>query len=169
MKCLGSLIIILSFAFIGRLSSSKTVKRVKYIKMMMEFLEYFKNEIMYNMVSLLELSNKLSKDLYFKKIGIFDNLYMYLLDNRSINNAWNEAVKNSVICDILSKEDIDEIKKIGSWLGDSSVEGQISNINLSSQFLKQRLSKAQSDRDRYFKIYNSFGVLIGIAIVIFIW
>ena len=169
MKIIGSIVIILSLSLIGRLSSNKLSKHVNYLNLMIEVLEFIKSDMSYNKSAILEITKKLSKDIYLDKLGLFDRLYKKLIKGKSMINAWKEALKDNDIKFILNKSELAEIERIGYWLGNSDVEGQISNINLTLDFLKKNLIKAQEDKEKYYKIYNNLGVLSGIAVVILIW
>lgn len=169
MKLIGSFIIFLSLSLIGKISSNKLSKRARYINMMIEILEFVKNEISYNMTSMTELIEKINKNIYFKKLDICQMIYKNLLDGKSVTDSWKISTKNSEISDFLKNDELDQIMRIGDWLGNSNIDCQISKIDSTINILKQKLKKAEVDKDKYYKIYNNLGVLSGIGLVILIW
>ncbi|MBP0979266.1 MAG: stage III sporulation protein AB [Oscillospiraceae bacterium] len=169
MKLIGSAIIILSLFLAGKLSCFKLSKRTEFIRLVIDLLEFIKTEINYKKTTMFNLVNNLNKNIYFKNLDILDIFYKNLLKQKSIEISWSEAIAQSQMKYILNQDELIEILKIGSWLGSSSVEEQIFNIDLSLEYLKQNLLRAQGDKNKYYKIYNNFGILSGIALVILIW
>lgn len=169
MKILGSVLIVFALSFIGRISSQKLSKRVEYIKIMIHALEFIKKEIAYNMTSLKNLFRKLSNNSYFQKTSFFEKIYLNLLNDNSFNQAWNLALGITDFSDILVEDELTEIGMIGSWLGTSSAEEQISSLDSALNFLKLQLIRAQEEKQKYYKIYSSFGILFGFTVVILIW
>lgn len=66
----------------------------------------------------------------------------------------------------LNSEDIEIIKSLGKMLGKTDVEGQISEINLTSEFLETQIIKAEEDCKKNEKMYKTLGTIVGLAIVI---
>lgn len=169
MKFMGSAVIILSLFLVGRLSSLKLTKRAEFIKLIIDFLEFTKYEIAYKKSTISILINNLNKNIYLNKLDILEIFYNNLNNKKSSESSWSLSVNQSKIKNILNKDELCEIKKIGTWLGKSSIENQISNIELSLEYLKQKLIQAQNDKNKYYKIYNNMGFLSGVALVILIW
>ena len=168
-KIIGSLVVILSLSFGGISSARKLKKRVLYLRVMEEALEIIKNEILYNKGSIYEIFEKLNKNNYFKKIGIFGEFNKYLLNGQSVEDGWSRAVINGRLNLFLNEDEIGYFCKLGSWLGGGCIDDQISNINFALLELRRKIKLAQSDEDKYYKIYSSFGFLCGLALVILIW
>lgn len=168
-KVIGSLVIILSLSFCGISSASKLKKRVEYLRVMEEALEIIKSEILYNKSSIYEIFEKLNKNNYFKEIGIFGDLNKYLLNGQSVEDGWSLAVTNGKLYFILNEDEIGYLCKFGNWLGGGCIDDQVSNINFALLELRRKIKLANSDEDKYYKIYSSFGLLFGLAVVILIW
>ena len=67
---------------------------------------------------------------------------------------------------MLEQEDKDILKNLGKLLGKTDIEGQLSEIELTSSFLDSQIKKAEQERERNGKLYKTLGVITGIGIVI---
>ena len=66
----------------------------------------------------------------------------------------------------LNQEDINIIKGLGKQLGKTDVEGQVSEIALTNEFLDIQIKDAEEQCKKNEKMYKTLGTIIGIAIVI---
>ena len=90
------------------------------------------------------------------------------MENKNAGEAWNEAIEASNV--MLEQEDKDILKNLGKLLGKTDIEGQLSEIELTSSFLDSQIKKAEQERERNGKLYKTLGVITGIGIVIvLIW
>lgn len=170
MKLIGSLLTVISLTFFGRISAKKILKRVIYLELIINILEFIKIEILYNMDSIVDIAKKLNEHDSFKKLDFISNFYNNFLKGISVKSSWRSSIKNSnMLLNILNKNDIDIIGKIGNWLGSSDVNSQISNIDLTCEHLKAILKEAKENTKKYVKVYNNLGILLGLALVILIW
>lgn len=173
MKIIGSILIILALSLLGKISSSKLSKRVRYITTIIHALEFAENEITYNMTSVKNLFKKLSQNSYFNNSyfnnSFFDKTYLNLAEGKSFEKSWISAIETTDFADVFTSEELEEVSRIGSWLGTSSAKQQISSLESAVSFLKLQLTKAQEEKQKYCKIYSSFGVLSGMMLVILIW
>ncbi len=60
-------------------------------------------------------------------------------------NAWDYALEDTKGFLYLNKEDINLIKSIGNMLGKTDVEGQVSEINITSDFIDTQINKAEEE------------------------
>lgn len=170
MKVVGSFLIVISFTFFGRMSAEKILKRVKYLKIIINILKFIKIEILYNKDSIFNIAKKLNESDGFKKLDFINNFYNNFLKGNSVKNAWVSSIKMSnMLLGVFNKSDIEEIGKIGNWLGGSDVNGQIASIDLTSEHLKVMLKEAEENKKKYVKVCNNLGILLGLALVILIW
>ena len=51
-------------------------------------------------------------------------------------------------------------------LGKTDLEGQVTQINLTCEFLDKQIEKAEEERKKNEKLYKTLGTVIGMAIVI---
>lgn len=79
--------------------------------------------------------------------------------------AWEMAVEEYNLLNI-SKEDKKILKGLGKLLGKTDKDGQISEIELTEQFLDRQIEKAESDRVKNEKLYKTLGGIMGCALAI---
>ena len=60
----------------------------------------------------------------------------------------------------------DILKKLGKLLGQTDVEGQISEIEVVTKFLDTQLSNAEEERNKNEKMYRTLGIVSGLTIAI---
>ena len=86
------------------------------------------------------------------------------MENKNAGEAWNEAIETSNVT--IDREDKDILKNLGKLLGKTDIEGQLSEIELTSSFLDTQIKKAEQEREKNGKLYKTLGVITGIGIVI---
>ncbi len=86
------------------------------------------------------------------------------MEKMNANKAWEEAVEESE--NGLTKEDKYVLKTLSKLLGQTDLEGQISQIEITSKFLETQLKEAQIQKEKNEKLYSKLGTTIGLAIVI---
>ena len=88
------------------------------------------------------------------------------IESKNIKDAWNEAISEEKFFWDLKKEDIALIRTFGNMLGKTDVEGQVSEIALTNEFLDIQIKDAEEQCKKNEKMYKTLGTIIGIAIVI---
>lgn len=83
----------------------------------------------------------------------------------SIDNALNKN-KNYLS---LKTEDISLIKSLGTILGKTDIEGQMSEINEFKILLKKQIEDAELEQRKNSKMYKSLGTILGLVIVILLF
>ena len=66
----------------------------------------------------------------------------------------------------LKKEDKDVLKTLSKLLGQTDVEGQISQIEITENFLESKIQEAIEEKKKNEKLYTRLGTIMGLAIVI---
>ena len=78
--------------------------------------------------------------------------------------AWANALTD--IKSNLLEEDIIILKNLGRLLGQTDIEGQISEIEVVIQFLNTQLENARQERIKNEKMYRTLGIVSGLTIAI---
>ena len=86
------------------------------------------------------------------------------MTTNTANIAWEKAVEESE--NNLTKEDKYVLKTLSKLLGQTDVEGQMSQIEITQKFLETQLKEAQQQKEKNEKLYSKLGTTIGLAIVI---
>lgn len=165
---LGIKIIIYSFIFltssgIGMLISKRYEERVNELKEFKNALNMFKTKVKFTYEPIPEIFEEISKSLDSKPGKIFKlaSINMKLV---TAGEAWNMAVDTELLN--INEEDKSILKNLSKLLGQTDVEGQINQIDLTNNFLDEQIKKAENDRAKSEKLYRTLGMIIGLAIVI---
>lgn len=165
---LGIKILIYSFIFlttsaIGLLKSKKYIDRVNELKEFKNALNMFKTKIKFTYEPIPEIFNQIyeSTDSYTGLIFKIASTNMKVL---TAGEAWNSAIDTDILS--INNEDKDILKNLSKQLGETDLEGQINQIELTSNFINEQIIKAEKDREKNEKLYRTLGMVVGLAIVI---
>lgn len=86
------------------------------------------------------------------------------MQTNTANLAWEQAIEESQ--NNLTKEDKYVLKTLSKLLGQTDIEGQTSQIEITQKFLETQLKEAQEQKEKNEKLYSKLGTTIGLAIVI---
>lgn len=107
----------------------------------------------------------ISKSIYLDNNNIFQRTKKYM-NASDVNSAWNKAIEEEIK---ITKEDKEILKMFGKLLGKTDKKGQISEIDLSLNFIENQIQHAEFEKNKSTKLYKSLGVFVGIGITIIIW
>lgn len=157
------LLIFFSSTAIGILLSKKYVNRANELKEMRNALNMFKTKIKYTYEPIPNIFKEISKNLTTSVSNIF-KIANEKMKIETAGQAWNDAIEE---CNTnLSREDLNILKGLGKLLGKTDVEGQLSEIELTSSFIDTQIEKSETERAKNEKLYKTLGIVAGLAIVI---
>ena len=157
-------IILLTTTLIGRLLGRNYIYRLNELEEMKNALNIFKTKIKFTYEPIPEVFKEISENIN-KNIGnIFKNATEKMEKTTNANIAWEEAIEESNTN--LKKEDKKVIKTLSKMLGQTDVEGQISQIEITEEFLKKQIKDAIREKEKNEKLYTRLGSIVGLAIVI---
>ncbi len=78
--------------------------------------------------------------------------------------AWEQTIEE-IVCN-LNKEDKNTLKTLSKLLGQTDVEGQVSQIEITESFLENQIKEASELRQKNEKLYTRLGTIMGLTIVI---
>lgn len=78
--------------------------------------------------------------------------------------AWENAIDS--VHTNFTKEDVDTIKGLAKMLGKTDLDGQVSEIRLTKQFINTKIEEAEIERQKNSKLYKTLGATVGLATVI---
>ena len=107
--------------------------------------------------------NELVKDGLLAKI---DGRPVRYLECGLVSQTKQSQLKKTPIPIRSKKEYVDILKNLSNLLGKTSLEGQISEIELTKNFLETQIKKAEEEERKNKKMYRSLGVILGLVIVI---
>ena len=82
----------------------------------------------------------------------------------STNDVWTNCIQEADIS--INQEDKNVLKKLGKLLGQTDVEGQISEIEVTQNFLDMQIEKAEEAKKKNQKMYKTLGIVMGLVFVI---
>ena len=161
-------IIMYSFIFltcsaIGIVKSRKYIYRVEELKEFKNALNMFKTKVRFTYEPIPEIFDEISKTIAPTIGGIF-KIASYNMQFYSAGDAWNKAIDTDILN--INSEDRNVLKNLSKLLGATDVEGQLSQIEITDDFLDEQIKKAEQEKKKNEGIYRKLGVIIGLGIVI---
>lgn len=149
------------------LAISKTYEnRVVELKEFKNILNIMKTKIKFTYEPLAEIFKQIANnnDTNVEKIfGQMANQITYY----QTREVWENCIQDADIS--INQEDKDILKKLGKLLGQTDVEGQVSEIEVTQNFLNMQIEKAEEDKKKNQKMYKTLGVTIGLVFVIILF
>ena len=164
-KSLILLLILGGSTSIGFLVSKKYEYRVCELKEFKNAMNMLETKIKFTYEPLNDIFKEISGNLQEKISIIFSKTSEYMKQTNT-KDAWNISIEEEKENLSFNKEDFNIIKNLGNMLGKTDVEGQVSEIELTSNFLDMQITKAEDERRKNEKLYRNLGTIVGLAIVI---
>lgn len=161
-------IILLGSIFCGStLIGIKIANKYKYRSMelheMKDALNYFATKIEYTYEPLKDIFIEISNNIKTEIGGIF-KVAAIKMEKLSAKEAWEDSVNISETS--LSSYDLEIIKGFGNTLGQTDLQGQLSKVKLTLDFLEKQIEEAKIEENKNKKLYQTLGVLTGLGLVI---
>ena len=156
-------LILTGCSLIGRYLSKKYVARVYELEEMKNALNMFKTKIKFTYEPIPVIFEDIAQNIHIN-VGQIFTLAKEKMKNNTANIAWEEAIEESE--NNLTKEDKYVLKTLSKLLGQTDLEGQISQIEITQKFLETQLKEAEEQKEKNEKLYSKLGTTIGLAIVI---
>lgn len=158
------LIVIFSLSTaIGLIISKMYENRVNELKEFKSIFNIMKTKIKFTYEPLREIFLQISKDNNTKIEKIFGQMACQI-QYEQVEKVWSTAIQKADIS--INQEDKNIIKKLGKLLGQTDVEGQISEIEVTENFLDMQIEKAEDEKKKNQKMYKTLGVVLGLVFVI---
>ena len=165
-KYLMLFLILLSSSLIGRFLSKRYVYRLQELEEIQNCLNIFKSKIKFTYEPIPEIFKEISLNASKNISNIFD-IAIKNMEKDNANIAWEESVDECVTN--LNKEDKQVLKTLSKLLGQTDSEGQISQIEITQNFIDVQIKNAQEEKQKNEKLYSRLGTTIGLAIVIILF
>ena len=88
------------------------------------------------------------------------------MENMSAKDAWKKSIEELQDKLSLNKEDFTAIETLGKMLGNTDVEGQVSQIELTEKLIEDQIENAKIEKQKNTKLYKTLGVTVGLTAVI---
>lgn len=156
-------LLLVACTLIGRFLSKKYVYRLSELEEMKNALNIFKAKIKFTYEPIPTIFQEISENVS-KNISNIFSLAKDKMNQKTANQAWEEALEE---CNTnLTKEDIYVLKSLSKLLGQTDVEGQTSQIEITGKFLESQIKEAEEEKRKNEKLYSKLGTTIGLVIVI---
>ena len=162
-KYLMLFLILLSSSLIGRFLSKRYVYRLQELEEIQNCLNIFKSKIKFTYEPIPEIFKEISLNASKNISNIFD-IAIKNMEKDNANIAWEKSVDECVTN--LNKE---VLKTLSKLLGQTDSEGQISQIEITQNFIDVQIKNAQEEKQKNEKLYSRLGTTIGLAIVIILF
>lgn len=161
-------IIIYSFIFltcsaIGLIKSQKYIYRVEELKEFKNALNMFKTKIKFTHEPIPEIFDQIAKTITPTIGGIF-RIASYNMGFFTAAEAWSKAIDTDILN--INMEDRTILKDLSKLLGATDLEGQLSQIEITYNFLDEQIVKAEKEKVKNEAMYRKLGVIIGLGIVV---
>ena len=156
-------LILLSSSMIGRFISKKYVYRLQELEEMRNALNILKSKIKFTYEPIPEIFEEISKNTSRNISNIFQTAKKNM-NTTTANLAWKESIEQSE--SNLKKEDKQVLITLSKLLGQTDIEGQVSQIEITEKFLEGQLKDALEEKQKNEKLYTRLGTIIGLVIVI---
>ena len=151
---------------IGLVISKIYENRVTELKEFKNILNIMKTKIKFTYEPLAEIFKEVANknDTNIEKIfGQMANQITYF----QTREVWENCIQEADIS--INQEDKDILKKLGKLLGQTDVEGQVSEIEVTQNFLDMQIDKAEEEKRKNQKMYKTLGVTMGLIFVIILF
>ena len=156
-------LLFIAFTAIGMIISEKYKNRVIELKEMKSAFNILETKMKFTYEPLPVIFSDIIKNLKSNISYIFQ-IAVEKMKDCTAGEAWNKALEE---CHTnLNQDDINILKGLTSLLGKTSLEGQVSEIKLTSTFLDNQIQKAEEEEKKNKKMYRTLGVVIGLTSVI---
>lgn len=156
-------LILLSSSLIGKFLSKKYVYRLEELEEIKNALNILKTKIKFTYEPIPEIFREISENTS-KNVGNIFKQASQKMENTTANNAWEQSVEETETN--LKLEDKNVIKKLSKLLGQTDVEGQVSQIEITENFLETQIKEAVQEKQKNEKLFTRLGTIMGLAIVI---
>lgn len=166
MQILKYILLIIIFSLstaIGMMISKMYENRVTELKEFKNILNIIKTKIKFTYEPLAEIFGQISKDNTTKVEEIFSKM-ANRLEYSQVKTVWENCIQEADIS--IKQEDKDILKKLGKLLGQTDVEGQVSEIEVTESFLDIQIDKAEEEKKKNKKMYKTLGIVMGLVFVI---
>lgn len=155
--------IFLTCSVIGILKSQKYVYRVSELREFKNALNMFKTKIKFTYEPIPEIFEQIAGSIN-PSIGSIFKLASHNMKYCAAGDAWNQAIDAELLN--INTEDKKILKGLSKLLGATDIQGQLSQIEVTSNFLDEQIKKAEKEKEKNEGMYRKLGMIIGLGIVI---
>ena len=156
-------LVLITSSLLGKYLSKRYGDRLKELEEMKTALNIFKTKINFTYSPIPEIFEEISENSN-GNVGKIFKIAKEKMKNTTANMAWEDTIEETK-CN-LNEEDKYTLKTLSKLLGQTDVEGQISQIDITQKFLETQIKEANEQKQKNEKLYSKLGITVGLAIVI---
>lgn len=160
--CILFIVFLLS-NYIGKMIAGKYKYRLDELVEIKNLLNIFKTKIKFTYEPIPQIFGELSKT-NCKNVGNIFEFAKEQMNYKTAGESWNDAIENSE--NNLKAEDKKVLSMLAKMLGETDIEGQVSQIDVTLSFLDKQIERAEQEKNKNEKLYRKLGTIMGLAIVI---
>ncbi len=157
------ILIFSSSTYIGILISKQYSNRVNELKDLKLALNILKTKIRFTNEPLYNIFDEIANTSNGNISNLFNNVCKKLKNN-SASDAWEETLDTVPLS--IKREDRQVIKSMGRMLGKTDINGQLSEIELTENFLETQIIDAENEKNKNEKLYRTLGMITGVGIIV---
>ena len=142
-------LVFVTSTLIGKFLSKRYVYRLEELEEVQNSLNIFKSKIKFTYEPIPEIFEEISQNTS-KNIGLIFLKAKQKMNEETANIAWEEALDEVVKENKtnLKNEDINILKNLSKLLGQTDVDGQVSQIEITQNFLETQIKEARSRKSK---------------------
>ena len=148
---------------IGKNISQKYKFRLDELEELKNALNIFKSKIKFTYEPIPDIFKEISNNSN-KNIGQIYKKAEEKMEKTTADVAWEQAVEETN--NNLKEEDKNVLKMLSKLLGQTDTDGQISQIEITENFLEGQIKDAMEAKQKNERLYTRLGTIVGLAIVI---
>ena len=140
--------------YVGNSQASKYINRLKELISIKSALNIFENKIKFTQSPLEEIFKNIAENCSEKNIkNIFEQLVIDINKNINLHKSWQDTINSKETN--LNNEDKKILVDMGKILGSTDVDGQVSNIKITSSFIDRQIEKAEQEKEKNVKMFRT--------------
>ena len=158
--------ILIGSTSIGFLISKGYKNRVLELRCFSNLINILQNKIKFTHKPLCDVLEEVSNIKTNTRIAQIFSKTAKNLEKQTCEEALDKAITEEKVFLNLNVEDIELIKTLGTVLGKTDIDGQMSEINQFNVLFANQIAKAEQEQLKNEKMYKSLGTIVGLVIVI---
>ncbi len=170
-KIIGALLAVASCGGIGITVAQHYIQRPKQLKALQSALQMLETEIVYGATPLPEAMGNVGRNCDPCLKGLFNAAKQYLDSGEGLTagEAWLLALEKYRHDLFFNRDDIEILRRIGSFLGGSDRDDQRKHLQLTREQIKFEIIRAEEAAARSGNVWRSLGFLFGLILVLMIY
>ncbi|MDK2820093.1 MAG: stage sporulation protein [Clostridia bacterium] len=171
LKILGGGLIIISCGLWGLMIAQDYKARIEQLRQLSTGLKMLETEIIYTATPLSEAFEKIGNQFGGPISLFFQTVAKELKANVTAGAmvAWEKGLEQLRDKGALWSQDLEILKELGSMLGQSGINDQVKNLELTRNLLGQQQLEAIEFNSRKGKMWHTLGFLFGITLVLILY